>query len=119
MKKIYVTLIAVLAGIVSMSAQNNMIVNIDTVSSVFYFYEQAKVSFWGQAKDEEQNGDLTVAVTEVDENYAILTFFLNEASVFSFSDFGKLGAKVLGLYLLTTLISVGVSYGVYSLIRPG
>ena len=83
MKKIIITMTAVLAGIVSMSAQNNMIVNIDTVSSVFYFYEQAKVSFWGQAKDEEQNGDLTVAVTEVGEDHAILTFFLNEASVFS------------------------------------
>lgn len=49
--------------------------------------------------------------------------FLSIATCFSqfdgLSDFGKLGAKVLGMYLLTTFIAVLLSIGVFFVLRPG
>lgn len=49
--------------------------------------------------------------------------FFSIATCFSqfnnLSDFGKLGLKVLGMYLLTTVIAVLLSIGVFLVLRPG
>ncbi|MBR3442079.1 MAG: leucine-rich repeat domain-containing protein [Bacteroidaceae bacterium] len=76
MKKIYVTLIAVLAAL-SISAQNKLVVNTTTGSSDIYYNEQATVSFWGQPKGDEQNGDVTVEVIDAGLDYVTLRFFFN------------------------------------------
>ena len=76
MKKIYVTLIAVLAAL-SISAQNKLVVNTTTGSSDIYYNEQATVSFWGQPKGDEQNGDVTVEVIDAGLDYVTLHFFFN------------------------------------------
>ncbi len=53
---------------------------------------------------------------------APVVFFSIIACVSQFTDIaelGKLGAKVMGIYLLTTILSVVLSIGVSNLIRPG
>lgn len=35
------------------------------------------------------------------------------------AEFGKIGAKVMGLYVTTTLIAIGVGLGIFGLVRPG
>lgn len=78
MKKIFMTMVAVIATL-SMSAQEKLVVNTATGSSDFYYAEQAKVSFWGQPKGEEQNGDVTVEAIEVGTDYVTLRFFFKRS----------------------------------------
>ena len=78
MKKIFITMVAVMAAL-SMSAQEKLVVNTTTGSSDFYFGEQAKVSFWGQPKGEERNGDVTVEAIAVGTDYVTLRFFFKRS----------------------------------------
>ncbi len=48
--------------------------------------------------------------------FSIVTCFSQFQSL---ADFGKLGIKIVGMYLLTTVIAVGIGIGISSLIRPG
>lgn len=51
-----------------------------------------------------------------------LVFFSIAESLTGFSDlsfFGKIGGRVMALYLFTTAIAVGVGYGVFQLLQPG
>ncbi len=48
--------------------------------------------------------------------FSIVTCF---SQVQNLADFGKLGIKIVGMYLLTTVIAVGIGIGVSFLIRPG
>ena len=48
--------------------------------------------------------------------FSIVTCFSQFQSL---ADFGKLGVKVVGMYLLTTVIAVGIAIGISTLIRPG
>ena len=48
--------------------------------------------------------------------FSIVTCF---SQFHSLADFGKLGAKVFGMYMLTTVIAVLVGIGMFSLFRPG
>ena len=48
--------------------------------------------------------------------FSIVTCFSQFDSI---KDFGKLGAKVLGMYLFTTVIAVGLGIGMFLLLRPG
>lgn len=48
--------------------------------------------------------------------FSIVTCFSQFDSI---KDFGKLGVKVLGMYLFTTLIAVGLGIGMFHLLRPG
>ncbi len=48
--------------------------------------------------------------------FSIVTCFSQFRSL---ADFGKLGAKVVGMYFLTTIFAIAVGIGVFSLISPG
>ena len=48
--------------------------------------------------------------------FSIVTCFSQFQSL---ADFGKLGAKVIGMYFMTTVIAVGIAIGMSYLLRPG
>lgn len=81
MKNILTTLTAVLVTI-GLSAQNMLVTYTTTDSLQNYYNKQAKVSFWGQANGEEQNGDLTVTTTHVGGTYVRIKFHISDATAF-------------------------------------
>ena len=64
MKRYIMTVVSVLLTMTTF-AQNLLVVEMDEYEDKLLYTKQAEVTFWGQPQGEEQNGDLTLNVTNV------------------------------------------------------
>lgn len=64
MKRYIMTLVGALMAL-TIFAQTVLVVETNEAIQKYYYADYAQVSFWGQPKGQEQNGDLTITPTEV------------------------------------------------------